>query len=281
MRNEGKIRVEREDRRMPKARVNDIEIYYEMKANGFPLIMINGLSEHAGSWDPYLISGLSKRFKLLLFDIRGSGRTDTSDEEYSIKLFADDTAGLMDAVGIPRAHVLGLSLGGMIAQELALSYPKRIEKLVLCSTRCGGAQTVPAPREKSERPMPDSGKVSFEKMIRITLPRFFTEEFIKNNPEFVKAYIKQRLSVPFSQEAITRYRNASATFDTCARLPQIKASTLIIHGKRDIVITPEKAQLMAKRIPHSKVVYFENSGHLLAEDREKILETLIDFLAKP
>lgn len=266
---------------MPKARVNDIEIYYEMKANGFPLIMINGLSEHTSSWDPYLISGLSKRFKLLLFDVRGSGRTDISDKEYSIKLFADDTAGLMNAVGIPRAHVLGLSLGGMIAQELALSYPERIEKLVLCSTRCGGAQTAPAPREKSMRLMIDSGKVPFEEMIRLTLQRFFTEEFIKNNPEFIKAYIKRRLSVPFSQEAIARYRNAMVTFGICPRLPQIKASTLIIHGKRDVVITPENAQLIDEKIPHSKVAYFENSGHLLAEDREKILATLIDFLAKP
>jgi pimeloyl-ACP methyl ester carboxylesterase len=266
---------------MAKARVNDIEIYYEMKANGFPLIMINGLSEHTGSWDPYLISGLSKRFKLLLFDVRGSGRTDISDKEYSIKLFADDTAGLMNAVGIPRAHVLGLSLGGMIAQELALSYPERIEKLLLCSTRCGGAQTVPTPREKSMRQMIDSGKVSFEEMIKLTLHRFFTEEFIKNNPEFIKAYIKRRLSVPFSKEAIMRYRRAMATFGICARLPQIKASTLIIHGKQDVVITPENAQLMAEKIPQSKVVYFENSGHLLAEDREKILATLIDFLAKP
>ena len=90
---------------MPKVKVNDVQIYYELHGDGFPLLIINGLGGHVDTWNPDDIRELSKRFKLVLFDNRGAGRTDLSDKEYSIRLFADDTAGLMDALGIPRAHV--------------------------------------------------------------------------------------------------------------------------------------------------------------------------------
>jgi pimeloyl-ACP methyl ester carboxylesterase len=127
---------------MPKVKVNDVQIYYELHGDGFPLVMINGLGGHVYTWNPDHIRELLKRFKLVLFDNRGAGRTDLSDKEYSIKLFADDTAGLMNVLGIPRAHVFGISMGGMIAQELVINYPKKVEKLVLCSTSCGGAKAV-------------------------------------------------------------------------------------------------------------------------------------------
>jgi len=97
---------------MPKLRVNDIQMFYEVHGEGFPLMMIMGLSASLDWWDPRWIETLSEKFKIIAFDNRGAGRTDISDREYSIKLFADDTAGLMDALGIPRANVLGLSMGG-------------------------------------------------------------------------------------------------------------------------------------------------------------------------
>ena len=119
---------------MPKVKVNDIQIYYEVKGDGFPVVMINGLSDNLDCWDPRLIEALSKKFKLVLFDNRDAGRTDVSEREYTMKLFADDTVCLMNALGISKAHVLGISMGGMIAQELVLNYPEKVAKLVLCST---------------------------------------------------------------------------------------------------------------------------------------------------
>jgi len=127
---------------MPKVKVNDIQIYYEVHGAGFPLVMIMGVGGNINWWDPRLVEGLSKKFKVVIFDNRGTGHTDTSDREYTIKLFANDTAGLMDALGISRFHVFGISMGGMIAQELVLNYPGKVEKLVLCSTNCGGANSV-------------------------------------------------------------------------------------------------------------------------------------------
>ena len=119
---------------MPKVKVNDIQIYYEVKGKGFPLVMINGLSDNLTCWDPRLIEALSKKFKLVMFDNRDVGRTDTSEREHPMKTFADDTAGLMKALAISKAHILGISMGGMIAQELVLNHPEKVAKLVLCST---------------------------------------------------------------------------------------------------------------------------------------------------
>jgi len=123
---------------MPKVKVDDIQIYYEVRGEGFPLVMIQGLSDNLDCWDPRLVEELSRKYKLVMFDNRGAGRTDISYREYTMKLFADDTAGLMDALGISKAHVLGLSMGGMIAQELVLNYPEKVAKLVLCSTGSRG-----------------------------------------------------------------------------------------------------------------------------------------------
>jgi len=114
---------------MPKVKVDDIQIYYEVHGKGFPLIMIMGLGGNADWWDPRLIQALSKEFKLIMFDNRGAGRTDISERKYSVKMFAEDAAGIMDALGISEAHVLGISMGGMIAQELVLNHPKKVDSL--------------------------------------------------------------------------------------------------------------------------------------------------------
>ena len=113
---------------MPKIKVNDIQIYYEGSGRGFPLIMVMGLGANLDWWDPRMIQELSKKFNLVMFGNRGAGRTDISNRRYTIKSFAEDTASLMDVFGIPRAHVIGVSMGGMIAQELALNFPEKVKK---------------------------------------------------------------------------------------------------------------------------------------------------------
>ena len=265
---------------MPKVKVNDIQIYYEVHGEGFPLIMINGLGGNIYTWDPRFIQELSKKFKLVIFDNRGAGHTDISDREYTIKLFADDTAGLMDALRISRAHVFGISMGGMIAQELVLNYPEKVEKLVLCSTYCGGAKSVQPSTDVIEPLMADRSALSPEEIARMAIPIIFTEDFIKNNPDFVELSIQRTLKALTSDEAFMRQLDALMNFDTYDRLSQIKAPTLILHGKRDVLVPPENAPILAKAIPNAKLVYFGNSAHVLAEEMEKVLRTLLDFLAE-
>ncbi|MEM3731384.1 MAG: alpha/beta hydrolase [Candidatus Bathyarchaeia archaeon] len=263
---------------MPKVKVNDIQIYYEIRGEGFPLIMIMGLSGNVDWWDPRLILELSKKFKIVMFDNRGSGRTDISDRRYTIRLFADDTASLMDTLGVRQAHVLGFSMGGMIAQELVLNYPEKVVKLVLCSTNCGGANSIQPSAEILEMLAADKSGFSQEEIAKMTVPLLLTEEFIKNNPGVVDILVKRILRAPISNEAFMRQLSAIMEFDTYERLPQIRVPTLILHGKKDVLVPPENAFILARAIPKAKLVYFENSAHGLMEEMDKVVKVLLDFL---
>ncbi len=117
-----------------KVKVNDINMYYEIHGDGFPLVMIHGFCGTLDVWPRPVIEELSKSFKTVIFDNRGAGRTDKPDIKYSIKMFADDIVGLMDILKIEQAHVLGHSMGGSIALGLSINYPERVKKLVPCST---------------------------------------------------------------------------------------------------------------------------------------------------
>jgi pimeloyl-ACP methyl ester carboxylesterase len=263
---------------MPKVRVNDIEVYYEVHGEGFPLIMIMGLGGNIDWWAPRMIQRLSKKFKLVVFDNRGAGRTDLSDRRYTIKLFADDTSSLMDALGISRAHVLGFSMGGMITQELVLNCPKKVEKLVLCSTHCGGRESVPPSKDVTGMLIADRSALSPEEIARMTIPLLLTEDFTKKNPDSVELMIQQILKAPISNEAFMRQLNAILEFDVYDRLPEVRAPTLILHGKQDILVPPENGSILAKAIPNAKLVYFRNSAHGLIEEMEIMMHVILGFL---
>jgi pimeloyl-ACP methyl ester carboxylesterase len=260
---------------MPKVRIGDVSIYYEVKGEGEPLVMIMGLAGNLDWWDPQMISEFSKYFKLILFDNRGAGRSDMGQKPFSIKLFADDTAGLMDALGISKAHVLGFSMGGMIAQELVLNYPEKVEKLVLCSTFCGAKKGVLPPPQ----PVPlDDLEANPRKVMEFMARAIFTEEFIKNNPQVFEDMVQRMLRAPISKEAFLKQYYAIMEFDTYDRLPQIGVPTLILHGKKDILLPVENAIIMAQRIPKAKLIIFENAGHALAEEMDKVISAILNFL---
>ncbi len=267
---------------LPKVKVNDIQIYYEVHGEGFPLVMIMGISGNVDWWNPHIVQELSKNFKIVMFDSRGAGRTDMSNREYTIKLFADDTAGLMDALGISMAHVFGVSMGGGIAQELVLNHPKKVKKLVLCSTSCGGMKSVPASAQVLGRFGADRSGLSPEEICRRGVPLIFSEDFIQKNPDFVESFIQRVLIAPISNESFMRRLDALRKFDTYDRLRQIRMPTLILHGKRDILVPPENSSILAEAIPNAKLIYFKKSAHgLIYEEMEKMTRVLSDFLAEP
>jgi pimeloyl-ACP methyl ester carboxylesterase len=263
---------------MPKVKVNDIQVYYEVKGEEYPLVMINGLGGNLEGWDPRFIEALSKKFKLVLFDNRDAGRTDTSEREYTMKTFADDTAGLMNALGISKAHVLGLSMGGMIAQEFVLNYPEKAAKLVLCSTHCGGSKAIQLSQKVSEMLTIDTSTMSQEEYIRMFAPIGYTEDFIKNNFDLLKLRIQKSLRYPISETGYKRQLNAIGKFNAYERLPQIKAPTLVLHGRKDILIPPENGTILAEAIPNAKLVFFEKSAHILAEEMNEVINAITEFL---
>jgi pimeloyl-ACP methyl ester carboxylesterase len=263
---------------MSKVRVNDIQMYYEESGEGFPLVMIMGLGANLDWWDPVMIQSLSRNFKTIMIDNRGAGRTEVSDKEYTIRLFADDTAGLMDALGISRAHVLGISMGGMIAQELALNFPQKVEKLVLCSTFCGGEKAVQPSEETLSTLMRGGTTSSAEEAARLTLSICLTKEFMDKNPDYAEAMTQRILKNPISPEAFQRQLGAVMSFSTFDRLPRIEALTLVMNGRQDILVPPENGLILAKRIPNAKLVLLGKSAHALAEDTEEATEAVTKFL---
>lgn len=263
---------------MPRVRVNDVRIYYAVRGEGFPLVMINGLGGNSDDWDPRLVEELSKQFKLVMFDNRGAGRTDISDREYTVRLFADDTAGLMEALGVSKAHVLGLSMGGMVAQELVLNYAEKVSKLVLCSTHSGGLNVVQPSQEMIEKLAAGVSIVSKDEWRRLFLPLMFTSDFIGKNPDFVEIVVQRFFRHPISREAYTRQLIAIQDFNVHDRLRRIEVPTLILHGRKDVLIPPENGSILANAIPKAKLVYFEKSAHVLAEEMREVLSLLTDFL---
>jgi pimeloyl-ACP methyl ester carboxylesterase len=263
---------------LPKVKCNDINVCYEVQGKGFPLVMIQGLAGNMDYWPPKLIEEASKKYRAVIFDNRGAGRTDAPKIEYSMRMFADDTARLMDSLKIQKAHILGASMGGMIAQEFALTYPQRVGKLILWGANCVGSKAVlPAPKISGLM-----GVASFRTPEGIAENLFqilFTEDFVKGNPGVMKGFTERVMKAPITQDAYMRQAKAIAMWDSYARLPKINAPTLVMHGKKDVANPPENAKILADRIPGAKLVYFEKSAHALAEEFDKVVNTLFEFLA--
>src|SRR3972149_10549148 len=205
---------------MPKANVDDIQIYYEEHGRGEPLLLIMGLGASTLSWSEQ-IPTFGREFRVIAFDNRGAGRSDKPALRYNIALFADDTTGLMDALGIDSAHVYGQSMGGFIAQELALRHPQRVRTLVLGSTSCGGRHAVAAspenlagigmmnvlaPREAAER----------------GLPLLYSEEFIARHRDILIQRSLREAELRPPPDALGRQIQAAIRHNTFDRLPGIR-----------------------------------------------------------
>ena len=263
---------------MEYARVGDLNMCYELRGEGHPLVLIMGLTANMDWWDPETIEELSKRYRVLVFDNRGAGRTGTPEEgEFTCGQMADDTAGLMDALGIEHAHVVGVSMGGMIAQELALNHLEKVDKLVLCVTFCGGGNTVYASQEVLQIMADTSGTV--DDLIRRTLSIMFPAEWLEANESHFEDFRECYLRAPCTAQNTIRQFMGTTKLDTYDHLPEIKAPTLVMCGAEDVLIPPENAAIIAGRIPGAKLIEYEGAGHgFIWERRDDFLKDLIDFL---
>ncbi len=264
---------------MPKVKVNDISVHYEVHGDGFPIVMITGVSFCLRIWDKPLIDELSKKFKVIIFDNRGAGQTDIPEGEFTLKMMADDTAGLMDVLNIERANVLGFSMGGMIAQEVALNYPQKVEKLILWGTACGGRKSIPPDLAVYKFLIGAIEDLTPERMAKSTIPLVFTRDFIKNNPEYINDKIQRILKcrIPFSSYA--RQVKAMLNFNTCRRLKKMDIPTLIMQGKKDILVPPQNGEILVELIPRAKLIFFEHSAHaIFPHEPDLFLKILFEFL---
>lgn len=264
---------------MPYATIHHFRIYYESHGAGDPLIMIMGLGGNSCWWGDSLMDEISKGSRAIIFDNRGTGRSDDPDEEFTMKTLADDVAGLMDALHIQKANVLGISLGGMIAQEFVLAYPQRVGKLILCSTNCGAGKSIPpAPEVISVLIQSREGR-SEEDILKDSIPFLFSDDFVRKNPEAVAAMTENVLRYPTSPKTFQRQLNALMTFDSYERLSGISSPTLVMHGKKDILVLPQNGEILASRIPNAKLCLFDDSAHaLFSQEPLPVSRALVSFL---
>jgi pimeloyl-ACP methyl ester carboxylesterase len=263
---------------MPGARVNGISLYYEVHGEGPRLALIEGVGYHSWMWYRQ-IPEFSQHFRTLVYDNRGVGRSDKPPGPYTHVQNADDLSGLLDALGWERTHVLGVSMGGFIAQEFALKYPERLDKLVLVATGFGGPNMVPVPEEAVRAMTPDPDLSPEERMRRGMSIAFGNPSWpILHRDDFVQI-IGWRLEYPQPAEAAVAQIMAAATFDVEARLKEIHAPTLVITGTKDRVVPPRNSELLAEAIPNARLDIIPDAGHLVfIEAAASFNRSVIEFL---
>jgi pimeloyl-ACP methyl ester carboxylesterase len=258
---------------MQRVRINGVELAYDLRGAGAPLVMI-----HGAQGDQSMFAGLTpvfeSSFQVLTFDQRGSGLSEKPDAPCTMAMLADDTAALMDHVGFSSAHVLGVSMGGMIAQEFALRHPHKTRSLVLGCTTPGGPNAVRLSdnaftKAYSTQPM------TAEERGRALAEACFTKGYIEQHPEVIPVMIEARRQRPIDPVALGHRMKAVYTHDTFDRLSQISCPTLVITGKDDALIPWENSQLIAKRISGARLVVLEPAGHLFWGEQPEQSRTAI------
>jgi pimeloyl-ACP methyl ester carboxylesterase len=235
-------------------------LHWESTGEGDPVLLIMGLGLGGGAWWR-TVPVLARRVRVLTFDNRGVGRSQAFSYAYTTDAMADDAVTVLDAAGVERAHVYGISLGGMVAQALALRHPQRVRSLVLGATSPGGPRAVrPEPEVTAffrRRLRMEPEEAAWESVPINYGPRCRAEHF-----ERIEEDIAQRLAHPFSRNAYRAQLFAAAWHNTLSALPRIAVPTLVVHGRLDRMIPVGNAQLIADRIPGARLRILEEAGHL-------------------
>jgi 3-oxoadipate enol-lactonase len=256
-------------------KAKDIQINYELSGKtGAPVVVLShSLASNLQMWNPQ-IDAVNPRFQVLRYDTRGHGNSDAASGSYTLELLAEDVIGLLDALGMDRVHFVGLSMGGMIGQCLALSHPHRLKSLALCDTASVFlAEAQPVWQERMEK----ARKKGMGALVEETLERWFTPVFLRQNPPMVQLIREEILATPVAgyvgcAEAIRR-------LDYLDRISEIKTPTLIIVGEEDPGMPVSAAEAMHKHVPKSKLVVLPSARHLSnVEQAEAFNAALLEFL---
>ena len=266
---------------MPKVNANGIDIYYEIHGAGHPLLLISGLSYSHWQWHK-MVPGLAEHFRVIVFDNRGIGQTDKPDGPYSAPMLAADTAALLEALDAHPAAVMGHSMGGFIAQELALQRPDLVSELILASTHFGGPDHVPI----TEEAMAVFADVTADPMERFRrgLQVSTAPGFAEENPDVIEEWMAYRgrnpiEPGPYQAQLAVGMGLASEEAAYAQRLHHVQAPALILFGKHDKVVPPANAQLLADKIPDSTVKILPNAGHFFPiEAPDTAIQAVVEFL---
>ncbi|MFQ5651700.1 MAG: alpha/beta fold hydrolase [bacterium] len=258
--------------------VDGVRIYVERKGSGAPLLLIPGLG--AGTWLwRRSAAALAREFKLIMPELRGSGRSDKPDHRYSIALFAADLVGLLTEMGISKAHLLGVSMGGFVAQYLAAKYPEKVISLILAATSPGGDEAIGPDGDVLSRTIRPRGKTRKERL-EDGYAFNFTPEFIRRNPEQLERITAWRTQYPQAEFAYYRQLLAGNAYDGTGVARDISVPTLICAGKEDPLVPLDDVFLLQEKIPHAALKIFEGKHLFFFEHYREFNREILDFLKK-
>jgi 3-oxoadipate enol-lactonase len=256
-------------------------IAYEVRGarhTGRPwLVLVQGLGFDRSGWEP-VVRRLRPHFRLILVDNRGSGGSDLPTDSLTVRDMARDVVSVLDAVGVPATHVLGVSLGGMVAQDLAVDHADRVRRLVLACTTPGWPFAYPMP-VASVRLMNATRLLPPEVALRRHVENALSADTVANRPDLVERIVEFERRRPSDPGAFAAQAAAGARYVGQLRQTQIRAHTLVLHGDADTVVDPRNAALLADRIPHASLVILPGLGHLFFwEDPDRFVREVTTFL---
>src|SRR5215208_2724837 len=251
-----------------RVQVGDINIAYKRFGQGKPILFISGTSQTKDAWEPTLLLELAAtNHTVIVFDNRGMGETTVGTKPFSIEQFANDTAGLLDALNIEKVDVFGFSLGTFIAQELTLNYPQKVERLILHAGYCRGNEAIYASGQALETIMTLNSpqvlqNMTAEQQAMILAQIMFPPQWLEEHPEILNSVIQLAPSRSASPEIIQQQGFASGTWKgSCDRLANITQPTLLIVGDQDLLIPSANSVMMSQRILNSQLVIIQGTGH--------------------
>ena len=253
-------------------------IHYEVHGRGEPILLIMGLGSNAYGWYRTL-PWIAEKYQAIAFDNRGTGRSDTPSGAYSIVQMAADAAAVLDAAGHKTAHVVGASLGGMIAQRFALSFPERLRSLILVCTMPGGINAHRA-SEKVMTALIEGGEDP-STIYRRNAWFLYGDETRHHHPGRIEEDLEQRARIPTQPTGYFGQIQAAMEHDAWEELPSIGAPTLVLHGEADLLVPTANGELLARRIPGAELVLVPGAGHMLQTDGgDLVREAVLRFLQR-
>jgi pimeloyl-ACP methyl ester carboxylesterase len=265
---------------MPQTQVSDAELYYEVRGEGEPLVLIPGFG--AGMWIWFKqADALASDFRVITFDPRGIARSrggEGDDRFASMERLAEDVAALLGAIGVDRAHIVGASFGGFVAQEFALKFPEKTRTLTLCCTSYGGAGHIPPSAETLARLASTKGLNTGER-VRENLLLAFSPEYIAVEREEIERVIELREANFVPEQVYLHQLQAAVAFDASARVQLIKARTLVITGDADIIVPAENSRNLAARIPRAELRVIPGGSHtFFIEKADEFNRAVTEFI---
>ena len=268
---------------MPFAPVDDMSLYYEVSGEqGSPLLMIHAYNACTVDWHLPSIEKLAQAHRVIIFDNRGTGQSDKPETPYTMRDLAADAIGILDALHIPQAHIFGVSMGGMIAQHVALSFPERVKGLILGSTAAGGIghPQLIAPSAEVLSILAHTASGDAERDAKTSWPIFFAPAYLEAQSDLLEQRLQKKLTYPAAPSyALASQMGAMAQHDTFSHLQEIQGPTLVQCGLQDVLLPPQNSRVLAERIPNARLIEYPEAAHCYFDEiGDRAASDILSFL---